>query len=126
MGRKPINQVVAEALRFYMGDRWNNTTLGKAAGVAPNTVKNCLSPDERQPGKSGKAPSVKLTELELLADALGVQVADLVTDATDAERLLTHRKRASEFYQRHGVLPPWAPGANPADPAPQTKLRDAA
>lgn len=109
MKKKPINQVVAEALRFYMGDRWNNSTLGRAAGVAPNTVKNYLSPDERDTGKSGKEPSAKLTELAKLAEALGVEVADLVTDATEVERRAVHRRRAADFYAAHGRLPDWAP-----------------
>lgn len=107
--KKPINQVVAEALRFYMGDRWNNTTLGKAAGVSPNTVKNCIAPEARAKGKSGKEPSVKLTELALLAETLGVEMADLVTDMPAEARKTLHRQRAADYYARHGVLPAWAP-----------------
>ncbi|MBX3605341.1 MAG: hypothetical protein KF788_08720 [Piscinibacter sp.] len=116
MDRKPINQVLAEALRFYMGDRWNNSTLGRKAGVAANTVANYLQPEQRAQGASGKEPSAKLTELAKLAEALGVEVADLVTDATAEERLKVHRKRAAEFYAEHGVLPEWAPdpGARPS------------
>ena len=109
MGRKPINQVVAEALRFYMGDRWNYSSLGAAAGVASNTVKNYCQPAARSQGLSGKEPSAKLTELAKLAETLGVEVSDLVTDATDEERRKVYRKRAADYYADHGVLPDWAP-----------------
>ncbi|HNU11736.1 MAG TPA: helix-turn-helix transcriptional regulator [Rubrivivax sp.] len=115
MGRKQINQVVAEALRYYMGDRWNNSTLGRRAGVAANTIRNYLEPELRDKGASGKEPSAKLTELARLAEALGVEVADLVTDMTDEERRRVLRKRAADFYAEHGELPDWAPPAEPRE-----------
>lgn len=111
MARKPVNQVVSEALSFYMGEAWNNTSLGKKAGVAANTVANALAPAKRAPSKSGKSPSIKLTELERLADALGVTVVDLVSDLSHEQRQLTVRQRAAEYYLAHGVLPSWAPDA---------------
>lgn len=121
MRKKSINTVLAEALRFYMGDLWNYSTLGAKAGVAPNTVKNYREPAGREQGASGKEPSAKLTELAKLAAVLGVEVADLVTDATDDERRRVHRKRAADYYAEHGVLPDWAPPAQSAD-----QKRDAA
>jgi hypothetical protein len=36
MRQKSINQIVSEALRYYMGTRWNQTTLGEAAKVSAN------------------------------------------------------------------------------------------
>lgn len=119
--RKPINDVVAEALRFFMGGRWTNVGLAKAAGVAEGTIRNVLNPDKREPGKSGKEPPVKVTELAKIAAAIGVEVADLVTDATQEEREQLHRKRAAEHYMRTGNLPEWAPASAaetlPADPS---------
>ena len=125
MRKKPINQVVAEALKFYMGTRWNNSTLGQAAGVSPNTVKNYLAPQERAAGTSGKEPSAKLTELDKLAVALGVTVADLVTDAPDDERARLHRRRAAEYYEATGRLPDWAPTAAPPTPPEVSPLKKA-
>lgn len=112
MPKKSINQVLAEALRFYMGGDWNNTTLGNKAGVAANTIKNYLNPGEREQGASGKEPSAKLTELARIAAVLGVEVSDLVTDATDDQRRAVHRKRAADYYAEHGELPDWAPRAS--------------
>ena len=86
MGSKSINVVVAEALRFYMGGAWSNVSLAKKSGVAESTIRNYLSPAKREAGKSGKEPSAKVTELAQIADALGIQVSDLVTDLTDEER----------------------------------------
>jgi len=71
--KKPVNEVLADALSFFMGSRWNQSSLGKAAGVAPNTVKHYLQPGARVSGDRGKAPSAKLTELEKIASALGLR-----------------------------------------------------
>ena len=111
--RKSINQVVAAALHFYMVDRWNQTTLGKAAGLAPNTVGNAIHPGRRETSKSGKEPSIKVTELDQIARALDVPISDLVSDLTDEERRQRQRERAAEHYKRHGVLPDWAPTTAP-------------
>jgi len=94
-----------------MGQEWNQTSLGRAAGVAANTVGNALNPDRRQSAtKSGKLPSIKLTELDQIAKALKITVADLVTDRTESQRLLVLRERAAAYYLEHGTLPTWAQG----------------
>jgi hypothetical protein len=140
-----INQVLAEALAFYMRRHWTNVSLAKASGVAEGTIRNYLSPEKRAAGKSGKHPSAKLTELAQIADAMGLRVEDLVRDATDAERAAILRQRAAEHYQQTGTLPPWAPGpeaatapaaaleryvegelANAPPPAPRRKTAEAA
>jgi DNA-binding Xre family transcriptional regulator len=109
MRKKPINQVIAEALAFYMGERWNQTTLAKEAGVAPNTIGNAMNPGRRAESASGKEPSIKATELDRIAKALEVPVADLVSDLTEQERDQRQRDRAADYYREHGVLPAWAP-----------------
>lgn len=86
MSKKPVNEVIAEALKFYMGSEWNNLSLAKRSKVAEGTIRNCLAPEKRVVGSKGKAPSVKATELQMLANALGVEVADLVTDLPDEQR----------------------------------------
>jgi hypothetical protein len=111
MERKPANQVIAEALRHYMGRKWNNVTLAKAAGVAEGTIRNYLAPEKRLAGASGKAPSAKVTELEQLADALGIELVDLLRDESPAQRDAVHREHAARYYARFGRLPPWAPDA---------------
>jgi len=120
MPAKPVATIVAEALIYFMGDRWNQSSLGAAAGVAPNTVGNAINPERRAPGKSGKQPSVKVAELAQMAEALGVDLADLVTDATPEERGQVLRRKAAAYYEKHGELPPWAPPRSKGD-----KHRDA-
>lgn len=114
MAAKPVNQVLAESLKSFMGDKWTNVALAKEAGVGEGTIRNYLDPDKRLAGASGKAPSAKLVEVDMLARALGVTVADLVTDATEEQRRERHRAHAAAFYQMHGHLPTWAPDALPA------------
>jgi hypothetical protein len=114
MVRKSANQVIAKALAYYMGDRWSQVSLGRAAKVSPNTIGNALNPSRRvTPAKTGKEPSITLTQLDAIADALEVPIAELVLDLTDDERLQRVRDRAAEHYKRHGTLPAWAPGKLP-------------
>ena len=126
MEKKPVNQVVAEALTQFMGAAWNNVSLARASGVAEATIRNYRSPVKRSTGTSGKAPSAKLSELELLADALGVTVADLVTDATPEARRKVHRQRAADYYRDNGRLPSWAPATPAQEPASVSRTRNAA
>lgn len=107
MRKKSINEIVSEALKFYMGNLWNQSTLGAKAGVAPGTVKNCLAPDLRVRSATGKEPSVKLTELDRIAAALSIPIADLVTDMTPDERAKSLKRRAGDFVAEHGRMPDW-------------------
>lgn len=94
MAEKSINQIVSESLAHLMGVR-NMTAkrLGELAGVSPRTVGNFLNPTNRAPGSKGKEPGGKLTELDRIARALQVSVAELVTDlspeAREANRRMT-------------------------------------
>jgi hypothetical protein len=111
MKKKTANQVLAEALRFFMGrGGWNYTTLAAVAGVSANTIKNYCTPEGRELGASGKERSAKLAEVEQLADALDLQLTDLLIDASDDDRARLLRKRAAEYYEANGRLPNWAPG----------------
>lgn len=107
--RKPINQVLAEALDYFMDPYWTNSSLARASRIAEGTIRNYRDPEKRTVGKSGKPGSAKLTELEAMAAAMGLQAADLITDMSTAEREKLYRLRAAEHYQRTGALPPWAP-----------------
>ena len=96
MAQTTINQTVAHALAYYMAKAgWNESQLGKAAGVSPRTVGNFLHPEARVSGSRGKEPSGKLTELALIAQALRIDVADLVTSMSEAEREQRRRLAAA-------------------------------
>jgi hypothetical protein len=119
MSAKPINVIVAEALEFYMRGRFNKLGLSKASGVADGTIRNFLAPENRATGKSGKEASGKLTELQMLADALHVPMAELVTDLTEDERLDRWKRRVADHYVQFGVMPAWAPPASIGKPQAQ-------
>lgn len=119
--KKSINKVLSEALAYFMGDYWSNLSLAKASRVAEGTIRNYLNPASRGAGKTGKQPSAKLTEVDAIASALGLQIIDLLQDLTATERLALHRKRAAEFYQKHGRLPSWAPKDNAPDDGAATR-----
>jgi transcriptional regulator with XRE-family HTH domain len=88
MARKPINAVLADNLAYFMQAKgFNQSSLGRKSKVAQRTIGNYLNPDLRQANpKTGKAPSAKLTEVEAIADALEVEVWELLRPLTPAER----------------------------------------
>lgn len=87
MPNPPINHVLADNLRHFMERKgMNQTALGKASGVKQNTISLYLDPDRRMKGASGKEPSAKLTEVAMLADALGIEPWQLVRSMTESER----------------------------------------
>lgn len=85
MQKQPIVQVVAAALKRRMVERGipSANRLGELAKVAPNTVSNFLNPGKREPSANGKVPSGKLTELEMICDALAIDVAHLLSGSPD-------------------------------------------
>ncbi len=52
MAEKTVSQVLAEALDYFMGSYWKDTTLAKVAGISPNTIGNAKK-WERRTTKSG-------------------------------------------------------------------------
>lgn len=84
MATKTLNQTLGENLKALMDDRGlSANVLGKRAGLAPNTVGNYLKAGLRDPDTmptTGKERSAKLTEVEMLARALGVSPLSLLTD----------------------------------------------
>jgi transcriptional regulator with XRE-family HTH domain len=84
--------VVAENLAYYMGKaELTQTALAAKAGVSQKTVSNYLNPEQRADGAKGKEPSAKVSELDLIARALGIEAWQLMRAMTERERLLYER-----------------------------------
>lgn len=91
-----LNEVLAKNLRKLVEEKHLNTvSLAKASGLSQRTMSNYLSPELRLPGKTGKMPSAKLSEVAALANALGVKPWDLLRDMTDSEREMYRRIEAA-------------------------------
>lgn len=89
VSKTPINQVLAENLAHFMEERGlNQVGLSKKSGISQRSISNYLNPDARATGKSGKAPSAKLSEVELIADSLDIEAWQLLRKMTDTERVL--------------------------------------
>lgn len=90
MSQTSLNQALARSLAALMRGRWNNTSLGAKAGLAPNTIRNYLQADtpEFTPGK-GAEKSATLTNVPKLADALGVHPLALLMDVQDQGQVAT-------------------------------------
>ncbi len=87
MEKKPINDVLAANLAHFMQARGlTQKALEGLSGVGQTTISLYLHPDRRAPGKSGKVPSAKLSEVESLANALDIEVWQLLRSLTPSER----------------------------------------
>lgn len=84
MARKSLNQVLGETLTRVMAHRGlSAAALGKQAGVAPNTIGNYMrggGPEKVTTGDQGKERSADLSKVEKIADALGLNPLELLTD----------------------------------------------
>lgn len=87
MSSRPISEVLADNLRHYMSKRGlTQAGLAELSKVGQTTIGLYLSPERRQPSKSGKLPSPNLGDVERLAQSLEVEVWDLLRPMTPVER----------------------------------------
>lgn len=87
MSKKPINDILADNLAYFMSKKGlTQAALSKLSGVGQTTIGLYLTPERRQPGKTGKIPSAKLSEVESLANALDVDVWEMLRPFTEQER----------------------------------------
>lgn len=112
MSGKPINDVLAENLAHFMSKRGlSQQALAGKCGIGQTTISLYLDPSRRKPGAMGKIPSAKLSEVEMLANSLGVDVWELLRSFTPAEREAYER-----IEQAFKVLHPKAsPAVVPTD-----------
>lgn len=84
---KSISEVLAENLTYFMDmKKITQVVLGQRAGIGQTTVSLYLNPDRRAQGKSGKEPSATVARIQSLADALGVELWELLRPLTPAQR----------------------------------------
>lgn len=87
MAKIPINEVLAANLAYFMDRKQlSQNSLAARSKVGQSTISLYLKPENRKPGASGKMPSAKLAEVEMLADALGVHVWELLRDLQPGQR----------------------------------------
>lgn len=118
VSKTPINQILAENLAHFMEERGlNQVSLGRRCGIAQRSISNYLNPDARAVGKSGKAPSAKLSEVELIADGLGIEAWQLLRKMSDSERALY--LRVEEAFR--GLLLDAVAASKQADPPAESQ-----
>ncbi|WP_260481716.1 XRE family transcriptional regulator [Bordetella hinzii] len=127
MSKPTLNEILAANLALLMDRKGlKQASLATLSGVGQTTISLYLNPSRRQPSKSGKVPSAKFSEVEALADALGVAPWDLLrpnagdtaAGGTVADRARSHsgalgslESAADEFPMRIPGLPaPWEGG----------------
>lgn len=92
MTEKTLNQVLADNLLELRGIKWDSPEkLAKDAGIAGNTVRNYLKAatgqDHQYISAKGRENSATLTNIQLLADVLGVPAILLMLDKTSRRKL---------------------------------------
>lgn len=107
MSKMPINEVLARNLQYFMDQKaLTQAALGEKCGVAQTTISLYLKPDRRKVGASGKAPSAKLSEVEMLANGLGVEVWELLRSMSAEERRAYDKiEQAFKTLQEAGLPP---------------------
>jgi transcriptional regulator with XRE-family HTH domain len=84
-----IVSVFAQCLRYHMTtQKITQAELARRSGIGQTTISLYLRPKARGDTVSGKAGSPTLANIEALADALGVEVWELLRMVTPAEREL--------------------------------------
>lgn len=106
----PINHVLATNLSHFMKEKkLSQAELGRKVGVAQRTIGNYMNPELRDPvGKTGKPRSAKLSELELIAEGLGVEVWELLRPLTPGEREF-YRQIEESFTRLRNIAPTLEP-----------------
>ncbi|WP_312587410.1 helix-turn-helix domain-containing protein [Comamonas terrigena] len=96
MSPSTLNQALAENLAFLMQKKGlRQMALAKRCGVAQTSISNYLHPERRKLGKDGKPGSAKLTEVEMLAEALGVEPWELLRPMNGPRREVYERIEAA-------------------------------
>lgn len=86
MDASQANLTLAENLRRLMGERgWTQKQMESASGVKQTTISLYMRPDARIQGKDGKAGSAKLTEVEAVAKAFGLNAWELLRPHSDSQ-----------------------------------------
>jgi transcriptional regulator with XRE-family HTH domain len=87
MSEKPINDVLAENLAYFMEQRGlKQQALADKSGMGQTTVGLYLNPSRRKISKSGKVPSAKLSEVEQLSKCLGIEIWQLLRPFDPGQR----------------------------------------
>lgn len=128
MNVSPLNKALAENLHHHMEKQGlNQTSLAKKCGVAQTTISLYLHPERRKEGKDAKPGSAKLTEVEMLAQALDVEPWELVRPLDGVQREVYAKIEAAYRVLQHAPSPPTpATDTAQASSAAQTGLNSKA
>lgn len=121
MTNNSITHILAANLAYFMQVKGKTQKeLGKTSRVGQTTISLYLNPDSRNPTSNGKLPSPVLAKVNALADALGIELWELLRPLTPAERELIKSVDAviAEKTRRAPM-----PATNAAIPKPQRVRR---
>lgn len=85
--QESITQVFARNLLEEMERQGlNQPAMAQKSGVSQKTISNCLNPTQRPAGSKGRDPSPKLSNVEKLAKALGLDAWKLLLPMERGQR----------------------------------------
>lgn len=113
MNETDINEVLAANLAHYMEKRgFTQAKLAKESGVGQTTISLYLRPGARQLGAKGKAASAKLTEVHMIAKALGLPAWELVREYAPGEREARQLMESAFIHLRDSAAPATPPASS--------------
>ena len=102
MAANPINEVLAANLAYFMAQRGlTQKALAEKCGVGQTTISLYLNPSRRKSGIGGKPASAKLSEVEMLAKSLDVEIWEMLRQLSKDER-----QAQTQIEQAFRVLQP--------------------
>jgi len=81
MEKVPAIRILADNLAAEMVRKYgkvNQTALARDSGIAQTSIGITLNPERRMPLSSGREPSPGLSQIERVANALGIEVCELL------------------------------------------------
>lgn len=122
---RSLSHIVAENVTkaYQASDFPSETVLAATAGVAPNTLRNLMRPNRREPGKRGFT-SATLDALERVAAALGYPAWQLMHEGFSPEnpfgRILSQREVEvyTKWEEAYRLLPRLSPPPSAPPPGP--------
>lgn len=123
--QQTVSAILATNLSRLMEEKsLTQVALATKTGIGQTTISLYLNPERRQEGTSGKPPSPKLEIVQVLAEALGVELWELLRPLSDAERAMYKSVDALVLGQARAVASK-VPAPSPAPAAKKARGRRA-
>ena len=122
MSTQTITETLAANLAYFMKQKGMvQAKLAAASGLGQTTISLYLNPDKRKDTSKGAAPSPTLAKVDALAQALGIELWELLRPLTPAQRDLI--RSVDAVIAQHVPTPTEQGGSAPQALPTKTRVR---